>query len=224
MLLLDRGTAMGAGRWALNFSALQANELVFSSDLSFGLKQRIAGEMVKQTRVMSKDALLECAAQQLAGGSLADRALYFAVYPLGKLHLFIVRLQDHWEILSYIWGQKGLQPAVQRKPASLDWAALAGKAAAQVAKESNNNVFDVNNSWWDANGADVLKQESAKNDDSSFIRGTMAAEPWRGLEQALAVLHELGADTLVVGIPMYGPYMDFTGVSRQARATSTMTD
>jgi D-alanine transfer protein len=217
VLVLDRDTVTGDGKWAVDFSALEANELVFSSDLSLGLKQRIAGEMVKQNGVMSKDTLLEFAVQRLAAASPADRALYFAVFPLGKLHVFIMRLQDHWEILTYIWNAKKLLPAVQRQPAAPNWASLATIAAAQVATESANNMFNVSNNWWRWNGAFYLQVRSTKSKSSSFVK-TVSDVPWQDLELTLAELQELGATTLVVGIPMHGPYMDFTGVSRQARA------
>ncbi len=155
VLIADRGTVLEyGGNWEDNFSALEAKELVFSSDLSFGLKQRIAKEMVKSPRLLAKDPLLEFATQRLAAGGLADRAAYFALFPLGKLNLWIMRLQDHWEVLAYIRGQKGLQATLPHDPAVLDWSSLVAEASAHDAAESGNNVFGINDTYWDEHKAD----------------------------------------------------------------------
>jgi poly-D-alanine transfer protein DltD len=295
VLIADRGTVLEyGGNWEDNFSALAAKELVFSSDLTYGLKQRIAGEMAKSPQLLSKDPLLEFATERLAGASLADRAAYFAVFPLGKLSLWIMRLQDHWEVLAYIRGQKELQAAVQRIPAALDWPGLVARASAQDAKESDNNVFHINNVYWNEHKNDLPRVDTtgpnlrgrnppgpnlagpnlrgpnspgAKSpgpnlpgpnspgpnsagpnppgpdspgasfpgpgstspgsagangkritSDAAFVRSTLET-PWNQLELTLAELQELGAQTLLVGIPLNGRYFDYWGVSKTARAT-----
>jgi D-alanine transfer protein len=216
VLVVDRSTVMGAGNWPGNFSALEANELVFSSDLTFDLKQRIARQILNLGIPISQDSLLEFALPRLAGDNLEDRAVYYVLFPLGKMHLWIMRLQDHWEILNYVRDHPNLQTAVQRRPTVIHWASLAAKVAADVTKSHSNNPFDMSNVWWDNNKDRLLTLKNSTT-DAKFARSTEAGGAWTNLELTLAVLQKLGAHTLLVGIPLNGRYYDYLGTTKQTR-------
>src|SRR5207244_10813054 len=69
----------------------QASELVFSTQLSFGVKQAAARRMLAYPATVTNDPLLRFALERLADASLGSRILYYAGLPLGKLH----RSEEH---------------------------------------------------------------------------------------------------------------------------------
>src|SRR5262245_1196716 len=71
--------------YAANFSHLQASELVFSTQLSFAVKQAVARRMLAYPATVANHPLLRFALERLAGASLVSRGLYYAALPLGKL-------------------------------------------------------------------------------------------------------------------------------------------
>lgn len=186
-----------------NFSALQASELAFSSDLSFGLRRDSARRMRLYPGTLEDHWILDYALQRLAGDSPADRALYAAVWPLGKLANAIGRAQDHIEAGLQISEEN---PAPDTKPvriAGINWRDVL-KAADSHAKKPQNPR---------------LTQRPKGSRDASFVASLTAADEWDDLELILRTFRELGAQPLLLSMPLHGPDLETTGVSSAARAS-----
>ena len=90
--------------YAGNFSRLHAASLAFSPYLSMAVKQKAARRMLEYPDILSKsgDPILSFALQNLAGGSLYNHIVYALTLPLGQLDTLIIRLQDHYEVWSFL--------------------------------------------------------------------------------------------------------------------------
>jgi D-alanine transfer protein len=205
--------------YAGNFSRLQAGELLFSAELSYGLKRDFARRMLQYPNPLRQDPLLFFAARKLSDGSPLSWALYELAVPLGKLQNLALRLQDHWESLSYIWSHPLAQPALAQQAAPINWPALIAAARAASARHTSNNPFGFDNQDW----RDRYQQESAPlkrtMSDAQFLSGMQRAREWGDLALLLRTLNELGARTLVLSMPIGGRYYDYLGVSARARSS-----
>src|SRR5207249_1005261 len=99
--------------------------------------------------ILGRDRLLEYAVHKLADASITSEALYYAALLLGKLHVFILELQDHWVMLQYIWVSSELKPNITREPAALDWSALKAAGCQDHRLKSDNNSYGIENQYWD---------------------------------------------------------------------------
>ena len=217
-LVLDQGTiSYFTDKWAPNYSTLLGNDLAFNTDLSYALKQRIARRLLKHPEVTEKDMFLRAALERLADDRLISRIAYHALFPLGKMRLWVMHLQDHWEVLTFLANQKNLTDKVTRQPATLDWTGLIEKASAEYSKEVGDNPFRVEAAWWKDNGAGFLKYKNTMS-DPAYRKWLQGGALWENIEITFAVLKELGAEPLLLGIPLHGPYEDYRGASVSARA------
>ncbi len=208
---------LGADSYAGNFSRLHAGELAFSTDLSFGVKQAAARRMLQYPGTLDKDPLLRFALERLADGSPASRVLYHAALPLGKLQNLVLELQDHWETLAFIRKQRRLDPTVPHRPAPLDWSGLLVKAATEQRQHADNNPFGFDNQIWSRRlRAEVSRQRKIRT-DAQFLRNLGDAQEWRDLDLLLRGLRDLGAEPLILSMPIQGAYYDYTGVTPRAR-------
>ena len=198
-----------------NFSRLHASELAFSTSLSFGLKQEVARRMMRYPRTLDQDGLLKLAVEKLADGSLPSRGLYLALLPLGKMHNVVLQLQDHWETVAYIQRQ-GLAPALPRRPERPDWQSLAILAEREAQRRSGNNPFGFDDDYWNEHGSWLIRQ-SGRNNDGTYLRSLHEELEWTDLELLLKTVQELGAQPLLLSVPIKGVYYDYWGVSPQAR-------
>jgi D-alanine transfer protein len=199
-----------------NFSTLQAGEVAFSTELSLELKQQLARRMLYYPQTLDRDPLLRFALEKLADGSPFSLVLYYAVFPLGKLENLMLGIQDDVHMIVYIVRKRGMNPIVPHQPASFDWQALATKAEQDYQKQSNNNPFAINNDWWNQFYNYLKKLENSSN-DQQFLEATKVAEGWTDLDLLLQELKELGAEPLILSMPIHGPFFDYMGVSSQAR-------
>lgn len=203
--------------YAGNYSPLHANALVFSMDLSLKLKQGVARRMLDYPATLKKDGLLSFALSLLADGSPPSVALYGATMPLGKIHLLILNLQDHWETIDYISHRPGLKTEILRTPKTLDWQKLATQAEHSYRQHATNNSFGMDNDQYLYYREDILKGENSTTDDK-FIRLVNNSKGWTDLGLLLGGLTEFGSDPLIIGLPINGGYFDYQGISYAARA------
>ncbi len=188
-----------------NFSALQAGELVFSGELSFDLKRSVARRMLAYPETLDDHWLLEATLHRLARGTALDHALYYAALPLGRLQNMAARLQDHFSAALHITG---LAPAPDqpRKARALNWDDHLRKAdsiSRQLAAK--------------AKAAPKLTQRARGSRDEQFLTRLKKATEWTDFELALRVLRELGAEPLLLSMPMHARDLETVGVSRKAR-------
>ncbi len=204
--------------YAGDFSRLHANEMIFSPYISLGLKQRAAARMLEYPDTFAKDALLGFALQNLAGASPFQTWLYDLSVPAGRLQTLVIRLQDHWEVLSWIYSHpKDLQP-IQRKTYSIDWKAEITKAESLQSQITTNNPYGVENKSWDAKTQKLFAQTFAPgSEDPYFIQDFTNSKEWEDFDILLSVLKETGAQPLILSRPFNGVMENARGVSLAAR-------
>ena len=204
--------------YAFLFSRLHANELIFSPYLSLAVKQAAAQRMLAYPTTLDKEPLLHFTLDKLAHDSLFNRALYYLVWPLGRLWTLVLELQDHWETTKLIWAQGDLMPVVTRQPAAIDWPALVAKAEQEQIPYANNNPFGFDNKIWLKKFSDQIMYKSPDADGVVMAQLQQSAE-WIDLEILLQVLKELDAQPLLLSRPINATYWEEMGVTAAARQT-----
>jgi D-alanine transfer protein len=202
-----------AHAYGANFSRLHASELVFSPHLSFAVKQAAARRMAAYPATLASDRLLRFAVEQLADGSAASRALYYAAWPLGWLQTFVLRVQDAWDTLAFLDAQSALRPPA-RQPADLDWVGLHQRADADTRRRDAGNALGFDRDFWASHASEIAAQKGA-------YAGSAVEESaeWTDLDLLLQAIRELGGEPLLLSLPLKGPYDDFIGMPYAARAT-----
>ncbi len=205
-----------ANAYAFNFSPLNACQTIFNTDLSLSWKEAVARRMLDYPATLEKYPLYSFALSNLADGSFLSLAGYYAALPLGKLACGVLELQDHWEILTYL--QQNPPPRDARHISkNIDWDANLQTAEDEYAARSNNNPFGFDNGVW---------KETYHNQPPDYMKGATddfllsflnASQGWTDLNLLLQELQQLGADPLIFSAPLHGPYMDYSGISQQAR-------
>ncbi len=184
-------------RWyAGSFSMIQANEIVFSTPLSLGLRREIARRMLDYPDTLEHSPLLSFALRRLSANSLVDTALYQASKPLGWLARKVFLLQDHVRIATY-FRRHARQTAPNRGLGSLNWPSLLAAAETEAA-EAPTPPED---------------RKPRYKSDEAFEQIQEAGE-WRDLELLLRVCKELDLDLLLVNIPLDASYYERAGVSK----------
>lgn len=183
-----------------NFSTLQAQELVFSGVLSQQLKHDAALRMRQYSGTTEGNWLLDFTLDRLAGDSGVDRALYSAVWPLGKLSNAVARAQDHIEAGLRIMDSDG-PDAKPEKLGGVNWKEVLRRASEQKAMPRDAK----------------LARRPKGSRDASFIAALTAADEWDDFDLVLRTLRELGAQPMLLSMPLHGPDLEITGVSAEAR-------
>jgi D-alanine transfer protein len=214
----DRPMAWPDG-YAGNFSALHAGELAFNIDLSLPLRQDAARRMLKYPETLASQPLLRFALESMTDGSPFSLACYEAVLPLGIVHNAILRSVDHWRVVHHLWVHplKAVSPISSRNDHQLDWPMLHRKADAQYRDHSNNNEFGLDNEQWDRELHQAIVRQRNTRSDEAFL-GTLASnQEWVDLELLLRELSELGAQPLLLSMPIHGGWYDRLGITYTAR-------
>ena len=196
-----------------NFSPLQAGELVFSSDLSFSLKRAIARRMLAYPQTLENHWLLKGTLQRLARGTLLDRGVYYATFPLGALQNAVGRAQDHFEAALHILDQPNLAEEPEKKRRALNWDENLRRAEALAKSMAAKSVAAVK-----AKPAPGPVRRPHGSRDEAWLAKVNKATEWTDLELLLRTLQELGARPLVLSMPVHGADLETSGVSRKARA------
>ncbi|MFN8486537.1 MAG: D-alanyl-lipoteichoic acid biosynthesis protein DltD [Caldilineaceae bacterium] len=199
-----------------SYTNLNANELVFSTQLSLALKHRFAERMLQFPQTVAQDFILRFALNQLAHASFFNRCLYAAVFPLGRLQLWIYRLQDHWRVYSLIQA-KQLTPTVKRQPAPVDWTKIIAELSVEAERHANSNPFGFENDYWKTHKDEVLH---TKNDwpDAKLTQAIQTSREWNDLDLLLSEAKELGVRAIILSVPIKGSYWDYRGNTAAARA------
>ena len=188
-----------------NFSLMAASEMAFGTALDFELKREVALRMIEFPSTLEKSPLLEFALTRLASGRWLDRAIFCAVWPLGKAETSVMELQDHFAALSYI--RRKIKAAPQRQPKILDWPEL-------IAKVEAANPSD----WSKTSKPSRLNAQIIPGSrDVGFRYGVNVSPSWTDLELLLRTLARVHARPLLLSMPIAGEFYDHAGVSRSAR-------
>jgi D-alanyl-lipoteichoic acid biosynthesis protein DltD len=207
---------MAPDNWYLpNFSILHTYQLVFSNGLSFQTKRIAARRMLDYPATIRPDPLLALALQSLAQQSPLDRLTYYAVWPLGKLRILVLTLQDHSETLRTLNKEK-LTPEMPHKAESIDWQTLLAEAERATETRATNNPYGFENSRWVRLRNEIQTGRSSTN-DKEYLRLLESSAEWTDLDVLLRVLKVLGAQPLIVSRPINGVYYSAMGVSPDAQ-------
>ena len=208
-----------------NYSRLHAYALALSG-LPASLKQRAAERMLQYPDTVQNDALLWMVLTQVAderstsaGQAQAwSRLMYVLLYPLAKLQELTLELQDHWEVVNWIWEHPEIQPAVQRRAqASINWEKLQARATVYAQSLATNNRFGIPNRDWLKRWREWFRQDRHSLKDVDFLKGLDGSRNWSDLELLLEIMKAEGAQPLVISMPLHGLYWDMRGVSASAR-------
>lgn len=191
-----------------NFSPFQALELVFSSELSHGLKRDIAHRMLAYPKTLDDQWLLGFALERLAGDTAFDRALYAAVRPLGYAEQLIGRTQDHFESALHILDEdEKLKATPRRGLRALNWNELLKRAA----QFSNHTAVQAKQS-------EVARRKATRNSRTkTFLHALAHAQEWTDLELLLRTFQELGAQPLLLTMPVEDIRLEVYGLAPSAR-------
>jgi D-alanine transfer protein len=214
----DRLTAR-ADAYAGNFSALHAGELAFSTHSSLQFRRDAARRMLQYPDTVANRPLLKFALESLAGGSTWSLACYDAVIPLGIMHNAILRSQDHWSVVTYLWKH----PQVTKRATSpsgrrpLDWPELHQQADTLYRAHSNNNELGLDNKKWERELCQELLRQRRTLSAEVFLRTLERNQEWVDLELLIRELADWGARPLFLSMPIHGGWYDRCGVSYSAR-------
>lgn len=187
-----------------NFSGLQAMELAFSTHLSPELRRDAARRMIAYPDTIEGNWALEFGLRRLAGDTALDRALYAAVWPLGKLENAVGRAQDHIEAGLHIaenFEEKNPKP---HRIAGLNWREILRKTSVKV-KTTRPPI------------SPRLTKRPKGSRDAAFLKILREADEWADFELLLRTLKEMRTDALLISMPLHGADLETTGVSAEAR-------
>jgi D-alanine transfer protein len=199
-----------------NFSPLHAYEMIFSPYLSSALKMDAAKRMLDFPTTLQNDSFLDFAVTQMTRTSKVNRILYYLSWPLGELQIMTMRLQDHAEVISYLWSHHS-NPNVKKIPQTIDWPDAFSTALAEQKQHTLSNPFGVEDSdWWYYQHV-VTNPIPAGSEDKGFINRVEAHPEWIDFDILLRVLQESGAEPLILSRPMNVHLWEALGVSEQAQ-------
>ena len=175
--------------------------------------------MLQYPATMANRPLLKFALENMAEGSPFCLACYKAVFPLGIVHNAILRNLDHWSVVYYFWKHplKTSRPVSPHSGRPLDWPMLHQQADALYREHSNNNEFGLDNDKWDRELRQQIAQQRNTMSDEAFLRTLQSHKESYDLELLLRELTELGAQPLVLSMPMHGGWYDQCGITYAAR-------
>ena len=203
--------------YAGNYSALQAGELIFGSDISLSVKRGAARRMLDYPATLADDPFLRIALECLGHDSLPAVACHTALTPIGRLRNQTLRLQDEWRVQALIGAAAQSSPPEPRGDAAPDWDSLMVRAERDYRAQSANNPFGFWDTYWTEKGNGLLALAGTSSDER-FLQRLNESKSWDDLDLLLRGLRDLGAEPLVISSPIHGPYYDFLGVSGTARA------
>lgn len=191
-----------------NFSDLQALELAFSSDLSRNLKRDVARRMLDFPKTLHGKWLLDFALRRLAGDTSFDHVLYDAVIPLGWVDKAFRRAQDHVEAaLQIIENNEKLAIVGAQPRRTLNWNHLLARAAQFV-----------NRGAVQAKRKEVAQRRAAKSSREKMIMQAVTnAREWTDLELLMRGFKELGAQPLLLSMPVEDIRLEVYGASPALR-------
>jgi len=203
--------------YAENFSPLHAYEMIFSPYLSIPLKIDAAERMLDFPNTLQNDPFLQFTIIQLTSTSRANRILYYLSWPLGELQIATMRLQDHAEVVLYLWSHP-TNPKVQKIPQTIDWPAAFSAALAEQKQHTLNNPFGIEEDHWGKYQYLLTEPIPAGSHDAYFTHLIKSYPEWSDLDILLRVIQEMGAQPLILSRPMNVHLWEALGVSEQVQS------
>ncbi len=204
--------------YAADFSLLHANALVFDTQLDFETKRVAAQRMNDYPDTLKPDSVLQFAVQQLTCKCWYGSYLYDLTVPLGQLDTQIIRLQDHWAVMNYVWSHPNLNPQVVRKPEQVNWPGVISQAATSAKIYAHNNPYGIPNDSWNAYFSKILvHRRRLGSADAGFVQRLNDSKEWEDFDLVLQILKEMGAQPIILSRPIDGPIWSAMGLSPLGR-------
>jgi D-alanine transfer protein len=184
-----------------NFAAPVAMQAMLNPELSFGLKSEVAQRMLQFPDTVEKAPVLTRLLDCYASGRTIDRCLLVCLWPMAELEHVVFDLQEHLAALIYI--RHHFRGALQISR-------LTRSKAGPSARTESIRTHQHRRQPSPAVG-------SIFHSDAEFLTHLQKAGQWDDLELLLRVIDAVGADALVLSMPLDGQYLDQQGVSRSAR-------
>lgn len=200
-----------------NFSPLNALELAFSPDLSMETKRTAAKRMLDFQESLQDKPFIKFTLEILAENSPIDQIIHYLSWPLGRLQIAILRLQDHYATVDFIRHLSADEVNITREAREIDWAALVPIAEKEQILNTSSNPFGVDNSQWPKIKELFANPVKPGSKDEEFKKDLQIAREWDDLVIALNVARELDAEVIVMSTPMNVPLWETIGVSEEAQ-------
>lgn len=200
-----------------NFYMENAAALVFSADFSMDLKRDAAQAMLDYPKTLEKNLPVQLGAQWLAAGDPLHLALYYLLFPLGQLQNVVFRLQDDWETMRWMRALRSPGHPEDAPSAPIDWSSEIAHGDRLARKRSDNNPYGIDNDAWRREYEKDTKLWHKQWTDKGFKEMVDQAQEWQNLDLLLRSLRELGAEPLVLNMPMPGKWWDGIGVTTDGR-------
>jgi D-alanyl-lipoteichoic acid biosynthesis protein DltD len=200
-----------------NFSPLNALELAYSPDLSLAVKRRAAARMLEFPGSLEDRPFIRFSLEHLAGDSVLDRTLYCLSWPLGRLQITLLRLQDHYATVNFIRHLSAEQVSITRQRREIDWESLVAIAEEEQIRNTDSNPYRVDNSQWPKIKELFAAPRTPGTRDQEFIADVDTAREWDDIEIALEIIRQLEGEAIVMSTPMNVPLWEVIGVSEAAQ-------
>jgi D-alanine transfer protein len=184
---------------------LIANELVFGTALDFELKGEIASRMLQFPKTLESSPLLEFALRRLSSNHWVDRLIFCATWPVGRMYTAALESQDHFAAVTHILYASRAAPA-RRRPMRNRPRLSAKTASTNVGLQAKIEKTSAS-----------MTPVAAGSRDTAFVTRLNKAPAWGDLELLLRTLAKIGAQPLLISMPMDGQFYDQEGVSPLAR-------
>ena len=201
--------------FAMNFSPLRTYEAIFSPYLSWGIKNEISESMLAYRDTIQKDPLLLFSIRATSDSSIKNRIFYYLIWPLGELQTEILRLQDHFEVVLYIWTHP-INPNVQKIPQAIDWNTTRENALTEQIQNTSTNPYGVENFMWWYFDRITLPEPVGSNNDL-YTKNLLNSQEWTDFKILLIVLQQLGAKPLILSRPLNVPLWEVMGVTENTQ-------
>lgn len=202
-----------ADRYAGNFSELQAYRLIFASPLSPSLKQEFATEMLKFPATLDGHPLLHDTVRRYASSNFSASAFDLP----GRAYAALLTAADEWQTAFALAGtawsaSHAFFHGPKHRAATLDWAELAADADRRAAE------FAAAQARAGVHVPQIFRAKNKGARAASFKAALSNADEWTQLRILLQTLHELGAEPLLVDVPIDASSFSSLGLTPDLRA------
>ena len=195
-----------------NYSRMHAVGVVFNPQLSMGIKRRLAERMLTYPGTFDQDPVLAFGLQNLTPNTFYNDMLYGIIFPLGQLDFAILRLQDHFAIVKYVYAHRTVTPTVEHHSQQINWEAEIAAAEIQHKNATDNNEFGIDKRIWKSQRLGFQFRPPGSYNES-YLNKLNKSEEWLDFQILLDMMQELGAKPLILSRPINGQLYTASGIS-----------
>lgn len=204
-----------------NSSEEQIYSLLSNPSLSHSLKVRLADRISSIIKDDNDFKTLKLFCDLYKADNLPTRAGVFIAQPFFQFVKYLLTLKDDIKSYSLLQttldtmnkdNQKPVYASDKAQQTTFDWKKEMDKAVALAKTKANNNIYDVDNNFYNKNkeNMNALKGSMKK---SSY----MVSPEYKDFILLLDICKELGIKPLIVNIPVNGKWYDYCQFSKSNR-------